>query len=116
MSKPSIVVDFDTCVFDYTLHGWEDIETLEGEPIENSKEALGQLSEIYNIKLYSNRFMQKRGKKVVIEWLNEYDIPYDELVYSIPPHLTYISRKVTKFDRRWDDDFIKDLESMNPKM
>ena len=113
--KPTMVVDFDGIIYDYDQHGWNGIDKIEGLPLEDAKESLDRLSKAYNIVVYSSRCQEPRGRKAVEEYLEQYQIPYKEVVLSPIPHYVFLSPKAKRFPRRWTKDLIQELEYMAPK-
>ena len=115
MNKPTIVLEFDGVINDM-LHGWKGVDTIDGEPVKGVKESLDELSEEYRVVVHSFRCKEKRGKKAVKEWLDDNNIPYDDVVLNLPPHLAYISQKSIKFERNWEDELTEKLKRMNPSL
>lgn len=113
--KPVLIMTFEGVIYDYDKYGWDGIEELPGKPLEGSKEAVDELSEKYDIYVYSDRLTQKRGREAVQEWLDYYDFEIKDLIFQPIPHFVFIGPKMKKFPRKWKDEFIRELKDISPK-
>ena len=106
--KPVIVVDFDTVIYPDIWSGYTDLPE---EPIDNVKESLDQLNETFDLGIFSTRCHSKRGRDAVKEYLEHHEIPFDELLLTIPSHLVYISKKCHKLDE-WSENKVELIENL----
>jgi len=84
-------------------------------PIEGSKEAIERLSKVYTVYVYSDRCKQGRGREAVESYLEKYQIDVEDVVLNPPPYYLFIGSKMKQFPRRWNDDFIDELNELAPR-
>ena len=115
--KATIVIDFDT-IYEYDNYGYnyKKEDKLKGNPYRMVKSSLEELSKFYNIIVYTPRCLTEEDKELVEEWLDKFEIPYDDVSLTVPPHLTFVSKKVTKFEDRWSNFLVDDLKELNPSI
>ena len=106
----NIAVDFDGVIHTFDK-GWYD-GTCYGEPIEGSLETLKQLSEKWNIIIFTAKARPDRplvngktGIELVWDWLEKYDVAkyIDDVTWEKPRAEYYIDDKGIKFDNNWDE-------------
>ena len=88
MSKPRICVDFDNTIFD-------GVGILPG-----CVAALTELHKTYSIAIFSSRPTEAERKQM-IEILDAYDVPHDEVLPPKPEAVAYIDDKGIRF-AGWD--------------
>ena len=108
--QKNIAIDFDGVIHNFDK-GWYD-GTCYGGVIDGSREALEELSQHYNIVIFSSKCRPDRplvdgktGLELVNEWLKEKDlIKYvDYVTYEKPRAEFYIDDKAVNFDRNWNE-------------
>ena len=107
--KNNLAIDFDGVIHNFDK-GWYD-GTCYGKPIEGAVNAIKQLSEKYNLIIFTSKALPDRplvngktGKQLVTEWLDEYDLLQyiDEVTYYKPRAEYYIDDKALSFKNNWD--------------
>ena len=94
MEKLKICIDFDGVLNQY--HGYDEDDL--SIPQKGAKEFLSKLQEQYIVAIHTVREVEK-----VKEWLNKYDLPFDE-VTNIKQHaIAYVDDRAIKFDGCFDD-------------
>ena len=108
--RSNLAIDFDGVIHNFDK-GWYD-GTCYGEPIEGSLEAIKELSDKYNIIIFSSKALPDRplvngktGKQLIIEWLEKYDVLkyIDEITYFKPRAEYYIDDKGISFKNNWKE-------------
>ena len=106
----NIGVDFDGVLHNFDK-GWHD-GTCYGNPIEGSLEAIKELSDKWNIIIYTAKARPdrplvngKNGVELVWEWLEKYDVAkyIDEVTHEKPRAEYYIDDKGIKFENNWKE-------------
>ena len=104
----NIAVDFDGVIHNFDK-GWHD-GTCYGEPIDGSLEALKQLSNKWNIIIFTAKARPDRplvngktGIELVEEWLEKHDVLQyvDDITWEKPRAEYYIDDKGIKFENNW---------------
>ena len=112
--RNNLAIDFDGVIHTFDK-GWFD-GTCYGEPIEGSIKAIKQLSQKYNIIIFTGKALPDRplvngktGKQLVIEWLEKYNLMkvIDDVTYYKPRAEYYIDDKGIFFNSKcasqsWD--------------
>jgi len=105
--RNNLAIDFDGVIHTFDK-GWFD-GTCYGEPIEGSIKAIKQLSQKYNIIIFTGKALPDRplvngktGKQLVIEWLEKYSLMgfIDDVTYSKPRAEYYIDDKGIFFNNK----------------
>jgi hypothetical protein len=106
MRKPTICVDFDGVLNEYSGYDADDL----GSPRKGSKEFLEKLHKRYFVVILSARRYSK-----IIRWLDQYDLwEYVDDVTSIkPPAKAYIDDRGLQFKGDYDRT-LKDLKRFKP--
>ncbi len=101
-----IMIDFDQTIHSYH-EGWSD-GVIYGYPLKGAKEAIEQLKSTgYEIIIFTARlsetqeFEKNRRKKEISEWLDKYEILYDDITSDKLPALCYIDDKAIRFEGCW---------------
>lgn len=106
----NIAIDFDGVLHNFDK-GYYD-GTCYGEPINGTQEALKQLSQKYNIIIFSSKCLPDRplvnglsGRELIIQWLQKYDLlKYVKDITHIKPRAKYyIDDKAIKFKNNWEE-------------
>jgi hypothetical protein len=120
MIKKCIAVDFDGVIHKYS-EKWKDGTIYDG-PISGVKEALEKLSKNYKILIFSTRNFDRIGEdgkdqknqiKEMEQWLNKYNIPYDEIYTGTgkPIAKLYIDDNAYRFEGSWST-AVQDIEKI----
>lgn len=96
MGKQTVVFDFDGVISTYE-NGWEGAHVINDKPVEGIKKAMLQIRKEYKIVILSSRCSTENGRKVLIDWLNKYEIPYDSVTNVKPQALAYIDDRAICF-------------------
>ncbi len=108
--KNNIAIDFDGVVHNFDK-GYFD-GTCYGEPLPGSLEAIKQLSEHYNVIIFSSKCLPDRplvngltGKQLIVDWLKKHNVlKYVRDVTHFKPRAKYyIDDKAIHFDNNWND-------------
>lgn len=104
--KKSIGIDFDGTICKKQPYG---DGTIYSKPNEGASEVIGNLKKAgYNIVVFTVRLHPKFGgdlewkKKQIEDWLNKYQIPFDEITNNKPEAMAYIDDKAIRFTN-WED-------------
>jgi phosphoheptose isomerase len=106
----NIAIDFDGVLHNFDK-GYYD-GTCYGEPIYGSQEALKQLSQKYNIIIFSSKCLPDRplvnglsGRELIMGWLQKYDLlKYVKDITHIKPRAKYyIDDKAISFKNNWQE-------------
>jgi len=108
-NRHRLMIDFDETIHDYR-DGWNNGE-ITGEPIEGAKEAIELLKQEFNIYIFTTRAAEpesdsqsKEGQiDKIREWLDKYEIPYDEITGEKLGAFAYIDDKAIRFEGNWSD-------------
>lgn len=114
--KQTAVFSFDGVISSYK-RGWEGDDVIKDKPVKGIREALLKIGETYNIVILTSRCATIRGRDAVIEWLDKYDIPYDEVTNIKPRAVIYIDSKTLTFNGNAENLLkkIKDFKSWTDK-
>lgn len=96
MIKQTVVFDFDGVISTYE-NGWQGVRVINDEPVEGIREVMLQIKEEYKIVILSSRCSSEKGREVLMDWLDEYAIPYDEITDVKPKALVYIDDRAICF-------------------
>jgi hypothetical protein len=106
----NLAIDFDGVVHTFDK-GWYD-GTCYGEPVEGALVAIKELSEKYNIIIFTAKVRPDRplvngktGYELVDEWLGKYDVKQyiDEITYEKPRAEYYVDDKAIEFTNNWNE-------------
>ena len=107
--RKNIAIDFDGVIHNFD-RGWYD-GTCYGKPISGSLEAIKELSNTFNVIIFTSKALpdrplvnNKTGKQLVVEWLQKYNI-YKyifEVTYLKPRAEYYIDDKAIHFEGDWN--------------
>lgn len=118
--EKTVMVDFDGTLHKYSK-GFHNGKVYD-EPFEGSKEALETLrNKGYKIIIYTARICPgvnndvEQQIKDIKKWLDQYDIPYDDLTYKKYPADLYIDDRGYRFEGDWKNEIqtILDLLEKN---
>lgn len=94
LEKKPIMVDFDGVIHDYK-------RPIEGRrmglPITGAKQAIILLRERFKVVIFTVWGGTEKGKKVVSDWMEYYDIPYDEITNIKYASEYYIDDRAIRF-------------------
>lgn len=80
-----------------------------GEPMEGAHEAMWNLnSQGHKLIIHSDMAATAKGIKTIEDWMEYYNIPYDEIAYGKPRADWYVDDKAISF-RSWKQ-VMKDLD------
>lgn len=108
--KNNIAIDFDGVIHNFNKGFFDG--TCYGNPLPGSLEAIKQLSEKYNIIIFSSKCLPDRplvngltGKQLIVDWLKKYNIlKYIRDVTHLKPRAKYyIDDKAIHFDNNWEE-------------
>lgn len=95
MARETIAVDFDGVVHDYK-HPLDGRKM--GAPIEGAKDAIARLRHSYKIIIFCVWAGTDQGKKVIMDWMEFYEIAgYDEITNIKPNAKFYIDDRAVRF-------------------
>lgn len=106
---PRIVFDFDGVIHSFTS-GWVRQDIIPDEPVEGIRDIIRGLKEYgYVITVQSSRAYSEEGINAIKEYMDHFDIPYDEIVYEKLPAMLYIDDRGYRFDGNIDKlkDFLR---------
>ncbi|GIU69037.1 MAG: hypothetical protein KatS3mg002_0273 [Candidatus Woesearchaeota archaeon] len=118
--EKTVMVDFDGTIHKYSK-GFHNGKVYD-EPFEGAKEALETLkNKGYKIIIYTARICpgvnddRKQQIEDIKQWLDKYDIPYDDLTYKKYPADLYIDDRGYRFEGDWKNEIqtILDLLEKN---
>jgi len=119
-SHKRIMVDFDGTIHKYSKGFYDG--SIYDEPFEGVKEALNQLKEKgYEIIIYSARICpdvnedHEHQMEEMKEWLNRYEIPFDDMTYKKLAADLYIDDRGYRFEGDWNKEFPIMLEILERK-
>ncbi len=104
----NIAIDFDGVIHNFKGYG---DGTCYGEPIKGALDAIKQLSEKYNIIIFSSKCLPDRplvngltGKQLIVDWFKKYDILkyIRDITHFKPRASIYIDDKALRFTS-WED-------------
>ena len=110
MTKKEIAVDFDGVIHQYSK-GWHD-GSIYDAPMAGVKEALIELGKKYKIVVFSRRAVHQ-GRKVIKDWLDINQIPYDRITKIKPKARWYIDDRAVHFTT-WPET-LKEIEKLDKK-
>jgi hypothetical protein len=107
--KESIAVDFDGVIHGYSK-GWQDGSTYD-QPIDGVKSALEMLGKDYKIVIYTARLNPECGDateqyQIVADYLDQYEIPYDEISLYKPIAKYYVDDRAIHF-KDWNSTLLE---------
>ena len=92
--QSKLIIDFDNTITDNSNVDYPNI----GEPFDGVKEALEELKENgWTLNIFSARSNDKYGTKQIKEFMEEHDLPYDEIVEGKPHAEYYIDDRAVEF-------------------
>lgn len=92
--KQNIAIDFDGVIHDKA----NPVEGMRmGLPIEGAKEALMGLKNNYTLIIHTVMATTPSGIHAVSDWLDYYEIPYDQVTATKPNAICYLDDKGLKF-------------------
>lgn len=100
----NICVDFDD-----TLCNWSDVTPgfKMGKPFPDAKEALEKFKEMgYTVVIFSAKALSQVGSKIIKDWLDYFEIPYDEITCVKKSAEFYIDDHAVRFEGNWSDTFL----------
>lgn len=89
-----VCVDFDGVLNNYKYYDPNDLYT----PRDGAKEFLMELSKRFYVIIFTARDNEK-----VIEWLDKYDMPYNEVTNIKKPAVAYIDDRAIQFNGDYDE-------------
>lgn len=93
----TIAFDFDGVIHRYSK-GWED-GSIYDRPVDGIINAINKLKEEgYEIIIYSTRAKYLKSRKEMKKWLDNYDIPYDEISKDKPIATMYVDDRAINFN------------------
>lgn len=96
-TRPTIAVDFDGVIHAYR-HGWQD-GTIYDEPMPGAAESLRMLIDKgFRVVIHSSRASTVQKRAEIMEWLDNYDIPYHDVTNLKPAAIVYLDDRALKFD------------------
>ena len=110
VDESQIAIDFDGVIHDFDK-GWYD-GTCYGDVITGARESLKELSEHYNIIIFSSKCRPDRplvggktGLELVNNWLEDKDLMkyVDYVTYEKPRAEFYIDDKALRFENNWKE-------------
>ncbi len=108
--KDRLIIDFDNTIADNSKVDFPDI----GEPFDGVKEALEELKEKgWILNIFSARSNDDGGTKKIKEFMEEHDIPYNEILEGKPHAEYYIDDRAVEFSD-WKQ-VLKDVSSRTKK-
>lgn len=115
--RETVVFGFDGVVTTYE-NGWQGDSIINDKPVQGIREALIEINKKYKIVVLTSRCNTESGKKAVIDWLNKYDIPYDNVTNIKPEAKAYIDNNVISFNGNSSTllEKIESLESWTDKI
>ncbi|MCL5007048.1 MAG: hypothetical protein M1153_02845 [Patescibacteria group bacterium] len=93
--KKDIAIDFDGVLHRYS-RGWGD-GSIYDKPVAGAKEAMDELSEKYNIVVFSRR-AKEQGGEAIENWLRKNKIKFTEVTGEKPRARWYIDDQAVHFD------------------
>lgn len=112
MIKQTVVFDFDGVISTYE-NGWEGAHVINDKPVDGIKRAMLQIRNEYKIVILSSRCSSANGRKVLIDWLDKYEIPYDSVTDIKPQALAYIDDRAICF-RGDSTSLYKEIKRLEP--
>lgn len=94
--KQTVVFDFDGVISTYE-NGWQGAHVINDKPVDGIRKVMLQIKNEYKVVILSSRCSTEKGKEVLIEWLDEHLIPYDEVTDKKPQALAYIDDRAICF-------------------
>ncbi len=95
----TIAVDFDGVIHSYTSP-WVDAETIPDEPVEGAIEWLTEISETFDIIIFTTRGATEAGRTAVAKYIsqNGYTGHDFEVTAKKPPALIYLDDRAYRFN------------------
>ena len=112
MIKQTVVFDFDGVISTYE-NGWQGANVINDKPVEGIKKAMFEIKNEYKIVILSSRCSTDKGKEVLVDWLNRYGIPYDEVTNIKPQALAYIDDRAICF-KGSSKSLLKEIKRLEP--
>ncbi|VVB50714.1 Uncharacterised protein [uncultured archaeon] len=94
-----IAIDFDGTVCKYPR--FVSPGNIPFEPIDGAKEALETIHKYFRIVIFSVRANNETGKKAIIDWMTENQIPFDDVTDRKPHSVLYIDDNAIRFEGDW---------------
>lgn len=110
--KLSVVFDFDGVISE-NRNGWEGVSVINERPVEGIKEAIDEIREHYKVIILSQRCSTVNGLNVLKDWLDGYDIRYDDLTDVKPQAVAYIDDKAICFNGN-SKNLLKEIQNFQP--
>jgi hypothetical protein len=76
--KKLILVDFDGVLHSYKS-GWQGVDVIPDPPIEGAIEWLEQLTEVFDVRIFSARCNDAKGIHAMIAWFYKHDISHSAM-------------------------------------
>ena len=110
---PMVLIDFDGVLNSYES-GWNDDKGgatwLPDAPVEGAKEAIEELSEKYEIVIFTTRAKTREGARAVRDWLTANDIYCDRITYEKEAAVLIIDDRAVTFKGDWSQT-LKDVKN-----
>lgn len=109
MSKPTIAIDFDGTLHQYT--GWHDGRI--GDPNPGAVEFVTEAVKHFTVVVVSSRCNHTDGKQQIAEWMEKHGFPAEVTVWaSRPPAWVSIDDRAWQFRGQWPT--IEELQAFQP--
>ena len=97
--KPTIAIDFDGVIASLGADGYFQPSLANCQLIDGSAAAIQVLVDTgYHIVIHTSRAINPKLRADIMEWLDNYDVPYHDVTNLKPPALMYIDDRAIRFD------------------
>ena len=110
--KPNVLIDFDGVIHKYSKGVYD--QTLYDGPVDGAKEFIDSIRDKYRIVIFTARLSTFEGRETcnittddIAEWMNKYDIYFDEITCQKLPAVAYVDDMAIGFSTSLGWDYVR---------